>query len=182
MSPISMYFRAAIAAAAGALLTACAGAPVPSASVPAVPDAIRAADGEQLSFVWHASGSQVYECRADAKGALAWVFIAPRADLFDDRGEKVGTHGAGPHWAALDGSKTFGMAKRRAPGEGAGDIPWLLLAAKPEGGGRMAPVTSVQRIRTRGGAAAPAGCAVASDGGKRLEQPYTADYVFFVAK
>jgi hypothetical protein len=110
------------------------------------------------------------------------VFLAPQAELFDDQGRKVGSHGAGPHWAAQDGSRAFGTVKARAAGEGAGDIPWLLLAATSEGRGRMARVTSVQRIRTRGGVAAPGGCTVAADTGKRLEQPYSADYLFFVAK
>ncbi|MGZ5195936.1 MAG: DUF3455 domain-containing protein, partial [Ramlibacter sp.] len=170
-------------ASAGVLLSACAGAPMAeAAAAPEVPPAIRAADGERLSFIWHATGSQVYECRADAKGAMAWAFVAPEADLFDSRGEKVGTHGAGPHWAALDGSKTIGTVKARAPGEGAADIPWLLLAAKAQGAGRMAAVTSVQRIHTRGGNPLPAGCAQVADTGKSLKQPYTADYVFFVAK
>jgi hypothetical protein len=186
MSPISIYSSMTLAAiaSAGVLLSACAGAPATDAAVaPDVPPAIKVADGEKFSFAWHAVGSQVYECRADAKGAMAWAFVAPEADLFDGRGAKVGTHGAGPHWAAADGSKTVGTAKARAPGDGAADVPWLLLTAKAEGTtGRMAAVTSVQRIHTRGGNALPAGCTQAADAGKRLKQPYTADYAFFVAK
>jgi len=185
MNPISIYSSITLAAvaSAGVLLSACAGAPMTApAAAPDVPSAIKVADGEKMSFAWHAVGSQVYECRADAKGAMAWTFVAPGADLFDGRGAKAGTHGAGPHWAAADGSKTFGTVKARAPGEDAADIAWLLLAAKPEGAGRMAAVTSVQRIHTRGGNASAAGCTQAADAGKRLKQPYTADYVFFVAK
>ena len=72
--------------------------------------------------------------------------------------------------------------RARAPGESPADIPWLLLGAKPEGAGRMAAITSVQRVRTRGGNAASAGCASTTDAGKRMKQPYTADYVFSVAK
>jgi hypothetical protein len=185
MSPISIYSCITLGAIASVavLLTACAGESMTEAAMaPDVPAAIKAGDGEKIAFLWHAIGSQVYECRADAKGATAWAFIAPEADLFDSRGAKVGTHGAGPHWAAADGSKTIGTVKARAPGEGAPDVPWLLLAAKPEGSGRMAAVTSVQRIHTHGGNASPAGCTQAADAGKQLKQPYTADYVFFVAK
>ena len=97
--------------------------------------------------------------------------------------ERVGSHGAGPHWTALDGSKTVGEVKARASGQRSTDIPWLLLTAKSAGGpGRMAAVTSVQRINTVGGIAPVTGCVTAADLGKISKQDYSADYVYFVMR
>lgn len=167
-----------------ALLAACA-SPRPGATAPAaeLPAAIKAPDGERAAFTWHAAGVQIYECRAGEKGAWAWQFVAPEAELFGPGGEKAGTHGAGPHWTALDGSKTFGTVKARANGQREADIPWLLLSARSAGtAGKMASVTSVQRINTLGGNAPATGCDAAADGGKRIRQGYSADYVVLVAR
>jgi hypothetical protein len=72
--------------------------------------------------------------------------------------------------------------KARANGERAADIPLLLLTAKSSGAaGRMAAVTSVQRLNTEGGNAPATGCASPLDAGKRIKEGYTADYVFFAA-
>ena len=172
------------AALCAGLLSACAGGPAAQAYAgkPA-PAALKPADNEQAAFTWHAVGSQIYECRASDKGGWAWVFVAPEADLFNQKDEKVGTHGAGPHWTALDGSKTVGTVKARADGERPADIPLLLLTAKSAGmPGKMAGVTSVQRLNTEGGNAPARGCATQADAGKRVKEGYTADYVFFAAK
>jgi hypothetical protein len=148
----------------------------------AVPAAIKAADTEKVAFVWAATGTQNYECKANAAGAIAWAFIAPDAQLFADKAN-VGSHGAGPFWMALDGSKTIGTVKARADAPSNQDIPWLLLNMKSAGTpGKLANITSIQRINTVGGIAATAGCATAADAGKQSKIAYTADYVFFVAK
>lgn len=171
-------------AVCAALLAGCASPSATSSSAAkAVPAALQPADSEKSAFTWHAVGSQIYECRADAKGGWAWGFVAPEAELFNAKDEKVGTHGAGPHWAALDGSRTVGNVKARHDGERATDIPWLLLAAKSAGApGKMAPVTSVQRLNTEGGNAPATGCAAQADAGKRIREGYSADYVFFTAR
>jgi hypothetical protein len=171
------------AALCAGLLAACASpSSAPGGVAQAVPAALKPADNERAVFTWYAVGSQIYECRADGKGAWAWVFVAPEADLFNQKDEKVGTHGAGPHWTALDGSRTVGTVKARANGERAADIPLLLLTARSSGGtGRMAAVTSVQRLNTEGGNAPATGCASPLDAGKRIKEGYTADYVFFSA-
>ena len=174
-----------LAALCAGLLSACATSQSagPAEAVKPVPAALKPADSERVAFTWHAIGSQVYECRAAEKGGWAWVFVAPEADLFNQRDEKVGTHGAGPHWAALDGSKTVGTVKARADGARAADIPLLLLSAKSAGvAGKMAGVTSVQRLNTEGGNAPAKGCEAQADAGKRIKEGYTADYVFFAAK
>ncbi|WP_432726045.1 DUF3455 domain-containing protein [Variovorax sp. W6] len=161
-----------------ALLAACASSAV------GLPAAIKAPDGERAAFTWHATGVQIYECKAGDKGTLAWQFVAPEAELFDGPGgAKVGTHGAGPNWTALDGSKVLGTVKARADGRREGDIPWLLLTARQAGGaGKLAGVTGVQRIDTVGGNAPAKGCETQADAGKRIRQNYSADYVFLVAR
>jgi hypothetical protein len=180
-SPLNLGLAAA--AVCAALLSACASGPTAQADARPVPASLKPADSERAAFTWHAIGSQIYECRASDKGGWAWVFVAPEADLFNQKDEKVGTHGAGPNWAALDGSKTVGTVKARADGERPADIPLLLLTAKSAGTpGRMAGVTSVQRLNTEGGNAPATGCAARADAGKRVKEGYTADYVFFSAK
>jgi hypothetical protein len=160
-----------------ALLAACAS---PATELPA---AIKAPDGERAAFTWHAVGVQIYECKAGDKGALAWQFVAPEAELYGPGGAKAGTHGAGPNWTALDGSKTLGTVKARANGQREADIPWLLLSAKSAGGpGKLADVTGVQRINTFGGNAPAKGCEAQADAGKHIRQDYSADYVFLVAR
>ena len=162
------------------LLGACAAPAVGPVTPPAAPAALQPGANEHFAFSWHAIGSQIYECRATDKGGWAWVFVAPEADLYNQQNEKMGTHGAGPHWAALDGSRTQGSVKARADGAHATDIALLLLNATSTGGaGKMAAVSSVQRLNTQGGAAPATGCAQASDSGKRTKEAYSADYVFF---
>lgn len=173
-----------LAALCAGLLSACASSPAgPADAAKPVPAALRPSDSQRAAFTWHSVGSQIYDCRADGKGGWAWVFVAPEADLFNQKGEKVGTHGAGPNWAALDGSKTIGTVKARADGERAADIPLLLLSAKSAGAtGKMASVTSVQRLNTVGGNAPAKGCESRADAGKRIKEGYSADYVFFATK
>ena len=51
----------------------------------------------------HAEGAQVYECKADSDGKLAWQFREPVATLILD-GKTMGRHFAGPSWELADGS------------------------------------------------------------------------------
>src|SRR5262245_31229214 len=55
-----------------------------------MPEAI-AAPGQTLVATIHAEGAQVYECKADASGKLAWQFREPIATLLID-GKTVGRH------------------------------------------------------------------------------------------
>jgi Protein of unknown function (DUF3455) len=68
----------------------------------------------------------------------------------------------------------------------AGSIPCLLLQSVgskvgPTGGKLLANVTYIQRLNTKGGAAPTTGCSAATDVGKQVLVPYTADYYFFSA-
>ena len=61
-----------------------------------LPDTI-AAPGETTVTTLHAEGAQVYECKADAAGKLAWQFREPVATLLLE-GKTLGRHYAGPTW------------------------------------------------------------------------------------
>jgi hypothetical protein len=167
-----------------ALLVAGCAVPQPPMSVAKVPDQLEPGANESLAMIVPLKGVQIYECRAqkDQVGAYEWAFVAPEADLFDGRGDRIGRHYAGPHWESTDGSKVLGTAKERAAAPVADSIPWLLLAAKSVGSaGAFSEVTSIQRVNTAGGAAPTAGCSQAA-AGALARIAYTADYYFFTAK
>ncbi len=138
-----------------------------------IPDAI-AAPGEKVVTTLHAEGAQIYECKADAAGKLAWIFREPIATLFAD-GKTVGRHYAGPNWEYADGSAVTGKVTASAPGISANDIPWLRLnAVAHRGTGLFDAVTTVQRINTHGGSLT----GPCEKSGGFFSAPYSADYVF----
>jgi hypothetical protein len=144
------------------------------AAMAQAPDAI-AVKGETQVAKFHAEGAQVYECKADAAGKLAWTFREPIATLIDN-GKTIGRHYAGPNWEVSDGSAVVGKVTGNAPGTTAKDIPWLRLeAAAHRGSGMLSDVISVQRIDTHGGALSGA----CTSAGAFQSEPYSADYVFF---
>ncbi|QJR16158.1 DUF3455 domain-containing protein [Usitatibacter palustris] len=148
-----------------------------SATLAAVPESLVPA-GEQVVERIAARGVQVYECREQPNnGGMAWAFVAPEAALYDAKGDSAGTHYAGPHWEATDGSKIVGAVKAKADAPVKGAIPWLLLTTRSVGSeGRYAGVTSVQRVNTVGGVA-PAKTCDATNKGAVEKVAYTADYV-----
>jgi hypothetical protein len=139
-----------------------------------IPDSIAAAAGEAPIVTIHAEGAQIYECKADSGGKLAWQFREPIAALMID-GKTVGRHFAGPSWELADGSAVTGKVVGRAPGASAKDIPLLKLKVDSQrGAGQLTGASSIQRINTRGGSAeGPCGQA-----GIYMSVPYSADYVF----
>lgn len=148
-------------------------------TAPRVPEALAPAAHEQPVLTIRATGVQIYQCRSDAAGAPAWASVAPEAELFDARGRSIGTHGAGPHWTAHDGSRVVGKLKARADAPQPGAIPWLLLDATASAApGVFGHVTSIQRLRTAGGLAPAGGCRTGTTGAT-ARVPYTADYVLF---
>ncbi len=165
------------------LLAACA-SPQPPTSMVKMPDKLKPGSSESLAMIVPAKGVQIYECRArkDQVGEYEWAFVAPEADLFDARGNRIGRHYAGPHWESTDGSKILGTVKERADAPVADAIPWLLLAAKSVGSeGSFSKVTSIQRVNTVGGVAPKAGCSRTA-AGTPARVNYTADYYFFIAQ
>lgn len=169
MRPID---RTLLASLAGTLLAACA----------AAPERLDPGPGVRALATVAARGVQIYECRVSAAPATdaAWTFVAPEAELFDAAGRPVGSHGAGPHWAASDGSRVVGQLVARHDVPDA--IPWLLLRTHSTGGpGAWAGVVAIQRIHTEGGqapAAATQACD-ASRAGQRIHVPYRAAYRLF---
>jgi hypothetical protein len=150
----------------------------PGLSAPEVPEAIEAPADQRLLFHAAAVGVQIYACTAK-EGGYEWVLKAPDADLLGPRGEKLGTHYAGPTWEASDGSKVVGALKAKADAPDANAVPWLLLESKQnEGNGAFAAVKSVQRVDTRGGKAPATGCDAAHLG-TEIRVGYEATYYFY---
>jgi hypothetical protein len=145
-----------------------------SAARAEVPDAI-AVQGETLVTTIHAQGAQVYECKADTSGKLAWQFREPIATLLLD-GKTVGRHYAGPTWELIDGSAVAAKVGGRAPGSTASDIPLLKLEVTTRrGGGELGSATTIQRLNTKGGVAG----GPCERTGAFLNVPYSADYAFY---
>ena len=168
---------AVMACAVACLLFACASLPSP-----AVPDALKVGANESLALTAAAKGVQIYACRAGKEPGAPdeWAFVAPEAELFDARGNRIGQHGAGPYWQAADGSRTVGTVKARADATSADAIPWLLLAARSDGpAGTFSTITSVQRVNTVGGKAPPASSCSAGNRGATARVGYSADYHFY---
>jgi hypothetical protein len=159
--------------AGSALLLAGCAATQPSSIIP---QKLNPAANESMTRIVPAKGVQIYECREGR-----WLFVAPEADLFDQQGNLIGKHYAGPHWEASgDGSKIIGKLASRADAPVAGAIPWLLLSTKSVGGrGYFSDVTSIQRVATHGGVAPAGDCAKT---GMKARVEYTADYYFYSAR
>ena len=162
----------------------CATGPASKVSAPVVPPSIQVSANDTLSFAASAKGVQIYECRAkkDDAAQYEWVFKAPEADLFDQRGKKIGRHYGGPTWESGDGSKVIAEVKGREPSTDANAVPWLLLGVKKhEGNGVFSRVSGIQRLETAGGKPPAGGCDQAGTG-KEVRVPYSAVYYFYVAK
>jgi hypothetical protein len=146
-----------------------------------VPEVLRAPAEEHLVLQVHGKGDQIYSCKVDGAQA-AWTLKAPDAQLFDKDGEAFGKHFAGPSWEASDGSRVVGKAAANAPSPDADAIPWLLVkVVSHEGQGVLTPVTSIQRINTKGGKGPASGCD-AGHAGQEVRVAYSADYLFFAPK
>jgi hypothetical protein len=132
------------------------------------------APGETALLTVHAEGAQVYECKTDAAGKLAWAFREPIATLLRD-GKTIGRHYSGPKWDLDDGGGVQGKVEGKAPGATPSDIAWLKLSVAAHfGQGLLNDATTVQRINTHGGALDGA-CDAA---GAFRSVAYSADYVF----
>ena len=116
-------------------------------------------------------GDQIYGCE---KGN--WMLIGPDARLFNEQGNVIGRHYAGPTWQLNDGSLVKGKAIAKTAPVDAQSVPWLLLEAS-SGTGAFKAVTFIQRRDTQGGAAPSTPC----KGKAELRVSYTASYLFYVA-
>ncbi len=113
----------------------------------------------------------------------AWEFTGPETVLFNENGNLVGTHGAGPSWSSTDGSTVIGTVKGRVDAPQSGDIPWLLVSTKPnDKPGTFSSVTGIHRVNTRGGVSPSRGCTSQDNVGSKSAVDYSADYVFLAAR
>ncbi len=173
MRSISTFFVTAVPLVLGACSAA------PSIVVPDVPAALRPPAGQAVYLEAFASGVQIYECSQKGDSAYEWTFKAPEASLASRSGQPIGKHYAGPTWESTDGSTVVGEIKAKDPGPTASAIPWLLLAAKTNGGaGVFGGAKSIQRLSTTGGLA-PADACTAANIHQSARVPYTAVYYFY---
>jgi hypothetical protein len=142
------------------------------------PSNLRPPAGERQLFAAHAKGDQIYTCKSTG-AQYAWVLKGPDAKLFNEQGQHIASHYAGPTWEANDHSAVTGRVVASAASPEPKSIPWLLLSAvNHSGSGVMTRVLSVQRLNTNGGAAPAGGCDTAHAGAE-TRASYTADYRFF---
>jgi FtsP/CotA-like multicopper oxidase with cupredoxin domain len=153
-----------------------------SSAAPAVPLLLQVPPGQTLVLAAQARGVQVYRCAAAADGTpAAWLLVGPDAILYDDDGQVIGKHFAGPTWEAKDGSRVVGTVAAKVDSPDAASVPWLLLDATSTGGpGVLARATHVQRLATAGGKPSAVDCN-ASTIGAQVRIPYQARYYFYAA-
>jgi hypothetical protein len=150
---------------------------------PDVPDKLAPAPSETLFLQAHATGDQIYVCKAasDTDPKLTWILKAPDAQLFDAQNKVIAKHYAGPTWKHNDGSAVVGKVSAHLDSPDANSIPWLLVtAASHTGVGVFSKVASIQRLNTKGGQPPQSGC---DDAHRNTEtkSPYSADYHFYSA-
>jgi hypothetical protein len=143
--------------------------------------------GNTRVATYYAEGVQKYKAQVKAGShpvSYEWIFVAPKADLYNSGNAKVGTHGAGPFWSVpqiqsgmIDSifAQQFTPAKTATPA--ANSIPWLLLMPKTgkTPTGIFANVYYIQRIATTGGKAPAIAPLAATD---TADVFYTAVYRF----
>jgi hypothetical protein len=159
-----------------------AGSVAAVAGAPRIPTELTPPAGAKLVLKSHATGSQIYTCKAGTDGAFQWTLKAPDADLHDSKGAVIGHHFAGPTWKHADGSEVTGKAAAHVDSPAADSIPWLLVSATGHTGeGKFAKVVAIQRINTQGGKPSAASPCDPSKEGTETKIPYSADYYFYDA-
>jgi hypothetical protein len=139
---------------------------------PEVPSDIAVAAGNKVHFHGYAEGVQIYTWNGSTWGASV-----PQATLFDNDGNIVAVHYAGPTWESTSRSKVFGSVVPPRVTVDTNAIPWLLLAADhTEGSGIFAETTFIHRVNTVGGKAPSLPGEFV---GQVVEVPYAADYFFY---
>lgn len=176
-SPASSVGVPAAAATAAGTASASSSDSIPP---PATPPTIAVA-GIPVLLKAAAKGAQVYVCKAKegAPSTFEWTLTGPDAQLFDDKGQPIGKHYAGPTWELGDGSKVIAKLHAKVDAPDPNAIAWLLLDTKEtQGTGLMTRVKSIQRVATAGGKAPATGCD-AAHGGAETRANYTATYYFY---
>jgi hypothetical protein len=144
----------------------------------AIPEAIKAPDGQRAFLSVHAKGEQIYQC-ALKQGAYSWETQAPDARLFDSQGQVVGKHYAGPVWEYKAGGHVVGRVLKKLDAAPDTAIAWLLVEVVAHKGDDLFSQTRyINRINTHGGLPPVSGCDTNHLGAEK-RVAYTADYVFF---
>ena len=137
--------------------------------------------GNSRVVTYFAEGVQKYKAKQKegSPSEFVWVFVAPRANLYDSTNGKVGTHSAGPTWQLTGTTDSiFGAhfsTPKIAPSGDPASIDWLLLTLKKEPTGIFANVSYIQRIATKGGKAPSLAPTSITD---TIDVQYTAVYRF----
>lgn len=143
-----------------------------------IPEPIKVPVGFNPVLTVHAKGDQIYQCTVN-KGAYSWQTQAPDARLFDEQGQIVGNHSAGPVWEYKEGSRVLGRVVSKLDRDPEKSISWLLVAVvSHKGDGLFANVDFINRINTRGGLPPLSGCD-ANHLGTEKRSGYSADYIFY---
>lgn len=139
---------------------------------PEVPPQIVVEGDNKVHFHGFGIGFQIYTWDGST-----WGPAVPEATLFDEEGNVVAIHFAGPTWQSNSGSKVLGKLPPAGVVVNTNAIPWLRLEAlNPQGPGIFAGTTFIQRVNTTGGKAPFAPGAFV---GQVARIPYTADYFFY---
>ena len=157
-----------------ALLAATAGPALADDNrAPEVPTQIEVPDQNKVHFHGFGVGFQIYTWNG-----TSWGSAVPQATLFNDEGNVVAIHFAGPSWQSNSGSKVVGALPPDAAVVVDPDaIPWVRLhALTAEGPGIFAHTSYIQRVNTTGGKAPSENGAFV---GQVARVPYTADYFFY---
>jgi len=139
---------------------------------PQVPAEIQVPKGHKVHFQGYAEGVQIYTWNG-----TSWGASVPEAVLYDEDGEVVAIHYAGPTWESNSGSFVVGALPPLRVTVDPNSIPWLLLGvAHAEGPGVFHNTTFIHRVNTVGGnPPAIPGAFV----GQVVRVPYSADYFFY---
>jgi len=141
---------------------------------PEVPVDIAVSSTNKVHFHGFAIGFQIYTWNGSS-----WGPAVPMATLFDDEGNIVATHFAGPRWKSNSGSIVLGAVVQPTVTVDTNSIPWVRLrAVTAEGPGIFADTTFIQRVNTAGGKAPLVDGAFV---GQVAQVPYIADYFFYRA-
>ena len=163
---------AALALILGGGLTVLAAGSGTDNRAPEVPDDIAVTGNYRVHFHGFAVGVQMYTWNG-----ASWGPAVPSATLFDDDGNIVATHFAGPRWKSNSGSIVLGGVVQPTVTVDTNSIPWVrLVALATQGPGIFADTKFIQRVNTTGGKAPAANGTFI---GQVASVPYTADYFFY---
>ena len=152
--------------------------PVVACAETIIPEELAVPQGYNRVLTLHAKGEQIYQC-VSQQGVISWQLQRPNAQLFNEAGQQVGSHTAGPEWIYQDGSRVTGRVVKKLEVTPDSAVAWVLLeAVNHHGAGVFANSHFIQRVKTRGGLPPVSDC---NSNHLGMEKPvaYSADYIFY---